>query len=195
MADRPKGKASVRVKPFKEVLAEKIEQIEASFAVPFGREDVQEPFVTKVVADEPDFIPQYETDGSACCDLRANVPLNGKNERKLAIPPGAVLVIDCGFSMQLPPGYEAQVRARSGLATKGLTMANGIGTIDEDYRDRMKVIAANIGRQIIVIEHKSRIAQMALKAVERFHFQSVEALDPVTGKKVRTGGLGSTGVE
>jgi len=183
---KPRVKATPRVQQFDDLMRDK----EAKLAVL----KLPDRPVTKVVADDPDFIPTYETPGAACCDLRADLPPDDKGERKLAIPPGAVVVIDVGFRMQLPEGYEAQIRARSGLATKGLTMANGIGTIDEDYRDGMKVIAANIGRQIIVIEHKQRIAQMALKAVERFTFDRVDELDPVP-EGGRKGGLGSTGLK
>jgi dUTP pyrophosphatase len=105
--------------------------------------------------------------------------------------PGHIEVVDCGFSMELPPGWEAQVRARSGLSTRGVTMANGVGTIDDDYRGRVSAILQNNGREIVVIKHGDRIAQMLLKPVYYFQWNVVDALgDTERGE----GGFGSTGV-
>jgi len=74
----------------------------------------------------PEFVPEYKTEGAACCDLKANI------KDILLIGVGETVKIPVGFKMQLPSGYEAQIRARSGLASKGLMVTNGIGTIDED---------------------------------------------------------------
>lgn len=139
---------------------------------------------TKILLDEPDFMPQYQTDGAAGADLYANLP-----EGNLTLKTGDIEVVDCGFCMALPMGWEAQIRPRSGLATKGLQVVNSPGTIDEDYRSRIKVILKNSGPKSIIIEHKQRFAQMVLKPVWQFDWEVVEKLD-VTN---RQGGLGSTG--
>jgi len=146
---------------------------------------------TKIKADHPDFIPQYKTRGAACCDLMANITepdVHGKYE--LTIIPGATVSVDCGFSIQLVPGYEAQVRSRSGMASRGLIVTNGIGTIDADYRGRLKVILTNVGKEVIVIRHKDRIAQMALKPVWYFVWDETDQLDE---SDRGAGGFGSTG--
>lgn len=178
MATKPKGKATATIPTFDQTLAKAVDK---------------RLIKTKIVLEDPDFLPKYETPGAACCDLYANLPKDIHGERKLAITPGSVLRISVGFKMQLPEGWEAQIRARSGLASRGLVVANGPGTIDDDYRDDLNVIIANIGRHIIHIEHKQRIAQMALKPVYEFHFDVVDKLDPVEGENARKGGFGSTG--
>ena len=145
----------------------------------------------KIKADHSDFIPQYKTRGAACCDLLANITapdVHGNHE--LTIIPGATVTVDCGFSMQLVPGYEAQVRSRSGMASRGLIVTNGIGTIDADYRGRLKVILTNVGKEVIVIRHKDRIAQMALKPVWYFVW---EESDDLEDSERGSGGFGSTG--
>jgi dUTP pyrophosphatase len=154
--------------------------------------------LTPIVADSPEFIPQYKTKGSACCDLRANLPPDPRGERKLTIAPGYTELVDCGFSIALPKGYEAQIRARSGLAAKGLICTNATeeqegGTIDDDYRLRLKVILSNVGRSIITIEHMDRIAQMSVRPCWYFEFDPVDDL-PESGDD-RVGGFGSTGVK
>lgn len=158
---------------------------------------------TPIVADVPEFIPQYETKGAACCDLKANLPLDLNGHRVLKLMPGHTVVVDCGFRIKLPASHEAQVRARSGWASKGVIVTNatdeqaGGGTIDEDYfrkSHRLKVILTNVGKNILVINHLERIAQMAIKPVWRFDFEAVEEFDGETDSD-RTGGLGSTGVQ
>jgi dUTP pyrophosphatase len=142
---------------------------------------------TRIVADDPLFIPEYKTAGAACCDLRANLPGGGF----LNIYPGSTVKIDCGFSIEIPPGYEAQIRSRSGWASKGVMMSNGIGTIDEDYRGRITVILTNTSAECYIINHGDRIGQMAIKPVYHFEFESSDSLS-VTERD--TGGFGSTGV-
>jgi len=140
---------------------------------------------TKIVLDDPEFLPQYQTDGAAGADLYANIP-----ESSVSLGPGERTIIDCGFSMQLPTGWEAQLRARSGLATKGLQVVNSPATIDEDYRGRIKVILKNCGDEVILINHKQRFAQMLIKPVWKFDWQVVENLDATDRGE---SGLGSTG--
>ena len=100
-------------------------------------------------------------------------------------------MIPCGFAMAIPHGYEAQVRPRSGLATKhGIGMPNSPGTVDSDYRGEMKVPLVNLGRASFVVEHGMRVAQMVIAPVTRAELVQVETLD----ETVRgAGGFGSTG--
>lgn len=145
----------------------------------------------KIKAEDPRFIPMYKTKGAAAADLIANIEPNEKNERAIRLMPGHIEVVDCGFSMALPPGWEAQIRARSGLASRGVTMANGVGTIDDDYRGRVTAILQNNGREIVVIKHGDRIAQMLLKPVYYFQWAVVDQLDETERGE---GGFGSTGL-
>lgn len=140
---------------------------------------------TKIILDEPDFLPQYQTDGSAGADLYANLP-----DGDISLGAGERAIVDCGFCMAIPVGWEAQIRARSGLATKGLQVVNGPATIDDDYRGRIKVLLKNVGDAPIEIKHKQRFAQMLLKPVWKFDWQVVESLDQTDRGE---SGLGSTG--
>lgn len=146
--------------------------------------------LAKIVADDPMFVPKYQTDGSACCDLVANVPMNSNNVRQLTIVHRGTVLVDCGFSMEVPPGYKANIMARSGWATKGLIVTNGPGQIDSDYRNRIKVIVTNVGAQNpVVIQHGERIAQMSIEPVYMFEWEMVSELSTTN----RLGGFGSTG--
>jgi dUTP pyrophosphatase len=133
----------------------------------------------------------YKTKGSAAVDLIANVPEDDKGDRIVRLLPGHIETIDAGFSMALPAGWEAQIRPRSGLAQRGVQITNSPGTIDEDYRGRLQVIVNNAGKEIILIKHGDRFAQMLLKPVWRFQWNMVKELS-VTERG--TGGFGSTGV-
>jgi dUTP pyrophosphatase len=143
-----------------------------------------------IVPDDAMFIPMYKTPGSAAADLVANIEPDGAGRREIKIGPGHIVTIDCGFRMALKPGWEVQIRARSGLARQGIQVTNGIGTIDEDYRGRVQVILNNAGREIVVIKHGDRIAQAALKPVYYFAWNVVTELDDTTRGQ---GGFGSTG--
>lgn len=132
----------------------------------------------------------YKSKGAAAADLIANIPPNETGERIIRLAPGHIETIDCGFSMALPPGWEAQIRCRSGMAQKGVQVTNGIGTIDDDYRGRLMVILNNAGREIVNIKHGDRFAQMALKPVWYFAWNMVNELDDTVRGE---GGLGSTG--
>lgn len=149
-------------------------------------------FLTKIVADSPEFIPQYKTDGSACCDLKANIPPDKDGQRTFYIGHLETAKVDVGFSMAIPQGFEAQVRARSGFAARGMIVTNGIGTIDEDYRGRMCVLLTNLSKDPWPIHHLDRIAQLALKPVYHFDFEPVDTLDTTERGE---GGFGSTGVK
>jgi dUTP pyrophosphatase len=141
---------------------------------------------TRIIAEDERFIPQYETEGAACCDLRAFLP-----EGSVVMEIGETRKIGCGFKIQMPEGYEAQIRSRSGRASKGIIVTNGIGTIDADFRFELCVVLTNLSKDKITIEHGDRIAQMAIKPVYYFDFEQVAQLDP----SERNGGFGSTGVK
>jgi len=130
-------------------------------------------------------LPAYQTELAAGLDLSADL------DAPVTLEPGAIALIPCGFAMALPPGFEAQVRPRSGLATKhGISMPNAPGTIDADYRGEVKVPLINLGRAAFVVEHGTRIAQMVIARVERAQVKEVERL---TETARGSGGFGSTG--
>lgn len=142
---------------------------------------------TKIVADDPMYVPGYQTPGSACVDLVANITEEGG---VLRLPHRGCYVVDCGFSMELPAGYKAEISARSSWASKGLLVANAPGQVDTDYRGRVRVAVLNAGKEIIVINHGDRIAQMSIAPVYLFDW----ILAPDLGDTQRgAGGFGSTG--
>ena len=105
--------------------------------------------------------------------------------------PGGIAAIPAGFAMALPPGYEAQVRPRSGLASRyGVTVVNAPGTIDADYRGEVKVALINLGREAFTVERGMRIAQMVIAAVPRVEVVEVQSLDETARG---AGGFGHTG--
>lgn len=106
------------------------------------------------------------------------------------IPPRQTVMIDCGFSMALPLGYKACISARSGHAKAGMVIPNAPGQLDADFRGRIVVLITNISKQLMIIEHGERFAQMWLEPVFRFGWETVEDLpDTLRG----AGGFGSTG--
>lgn len=130
-------------------------------------------------------LPEYETSGAAGMDLKANL-----DSGSIEIEPGERVLIPTGLRMEIPHGFEAQVRPRSGLALKkGLTVANAPGTIDEDYRGEIGVILINLGRLPVVIEDGERIAQLVIAPVCRAEWvrASLSATDRGDG------GFGHTG--
>jgi dUTP pyrophosphatase len=125
------------------------------------------------------------TEHAAGFDLCAAV---GQSTR---IEPGQIALIPCGFAMALPEGYEAQVRPRSGLASKhGITLVNSPGTIDSDYRGEVKVPLINLGKEPFAIERGMRIAQMLIAPVPKVRLIEVQDLDETARGK---GGFGHTG--
>ena len=130
-------------------------------------------------------LPSYQSAHAAAMDLHAAV------QEPLTIEPGHIALVGCGFAMALPDGYEAQVRPRSGLASKhGLTVVNSPGTIDADYRGEVKVALINLGAAPVVIDRGMRIAQLVVAPVTRAAWDPVEALP---GTDRGSGGFGSTG--
>ncbi|MFQ5446532.1 MAG: dUTP diphosphatase [Saprospiraceae bacterium] len=140
----------------------------------------------KIINKSPHPTPAYETKGSAGMDLRANLEapvVLGSLERTL---------VPTGLFIELPAGYEAQIRPRSGLAIKkGLTLVNTPGTIDSDYRGEIKVIVVNLSKEPPTIEPGERVAQMVIARYEQIHWQEVEVLSET---ERGAGGFGSTGV-
>jgi dUTP pyrophosphatase len=131
-------------------------------------------------------LPNYMSDHAAGADLCAAV------REQLTLLPGARALVPTGFSIALPPGYEAQIRPRSGLALRsGVTCLNSPGTIDADYRGEVQVVLANLGSEPVVIARGDRIAQMIVAPVSRASFDVVEQLPPTARGD---GGFGSTGV-
>jgi len=131
-------------------------------------------------------LPAYATEGSSGLDLRANIsePVEMGMLQRALIPTGLFL--------HIPPGYEAQVRPRSGLAIKqGLTILNTPGTIDCDYRGEIKVILINLGHEPQVIQPGDRIAQMVFQKIEKIQWQQVESLE---ASDRSAGGFGHSGV-
>ena len=132
-------------------------------------------------------LPSYATAQSAGMDLSAAL------EEALELGPGDRAMIPTGLSIALPPGYEAQIRPRSGLAVKhGITVLNSPGTIDADYRGEIKVILINHGKEAFTIERGMRIAQMVVERYETVGWEIVESLEE---SERGEGGFGSTGVE
>ena len=132
-------------------------------------------------------LPAYETAGSAGMDLRAAVA----EDAPVTLAPGARALVPTGLKVALEPGFEAQVRPRSGLALKhGLTCLNTPGTIDSDYRGEVGVILVNLGQEPFVIRRGERIAQMVIARHEQARIAEVDSLDETARG---AGGFGSTG--
>ena len=132
---------------------------------------------------EPLPLPRYETEHAAGLDLKADEPV--------ALDPGARALVPTGLALELPPGFEGQVRPRSGLALKhGVTLLNTPGTIDADYRGEVKVILANLGQAPVRFERGERIAQLVVAPVTQATLVETQALGE-TGRGA--GGFGSTG--
>jgi dUTP pyrophosphatase len=136
---------------------------------------------------DPDaLLPAYETDGAAGADLRARL------SAPVVIPPLGRAMIPTGLALELPSGYEAQIRPRSGLAAwKGVTVLNTPGTIDSDYRGELGVILINLGQEPFTARDGDRIAQIVIAPVVKARMVEAAALSET---KRGGGGLGSTGV-
>ena len=136
-------------------------------------------------ADLP--LPAYETAHAAGMDLRAAVPA----DEPLTLRPGDRHAVPTGLAMAIPPGFEGQVRPRSGLALRhGVTCLNSPGTVDADYRGEVKVILINHGPEAFVVRRGDRIAQLLISPVSRATWREVESLDETARG---AGGFGSTG--
>jgi len=139
----------------------------------------------KIVNRSDNPAPQYQTLHSAGMDIHAYL------EEDIRMNPMERVLVPTGLYIELPGGYEAQVRPRSGLAIKhGIMVLNTPGTIDADYRGEIKIILANLSNEIFTIKNGDRIAQLVINKYEKIEWETVEEL----GKTVRKGGgFGSTG--
>ena len=132
-------------------------------------------------------LPKQQSSGAAGVDLLAALGIS----EVVSVAPGHRAIVPCGFAIALPQGYEAQVRPRSGLASKyGVTVLNSPGTIDADYRGEVKVILINLGEAIFEIRRGDRIAQMVVAPVSAVGFSEKETLDAT---ERGSAGFGSTG--
>lgn len=141
--------------------------------------------VVKVIKNEGVTLPKYETSGAAGMDVRANI--------KEPIVLGSLdrVLIPLGLRLEIPEGYEVQVRPRSGLALKhGIGMVNSIGTIDSDYRGEIGAIIVNLSKEPYAIQPQERIGQLVLNKVEQIEWEVAEKLSE---SERGSGGFGSTG--
>ena len=130
-------------------------------------------------------IPEYKTQNSSGVDLYANI------EGEIVIKPLERKLIPTGIYVEIPEGCEGQIRARSGLALNhGITLTNGIGTVDSDYRGEIKVLLINLGKENYTIKRGDRIAQLVLIKYEKILFEEVDEIDETYRG---TGGFGHTG--
>lgn len=143
--------------------------------------------IVKIVNRSQWSLPQYATPLSAGVDLRADIP------EGIVLEPLGRAIVPTGFYLEIPAGYEAQVRPRSGLAAKkGVTVLNSPGTVDADYRGEVKVILVNLSSEPFTVEPGERIAQMVFARHEQVEWDEVEVLEE---SKRGAGGFGSTGVK
>jgi len=143
-----------------------------------------EEVIIKAVAEGE--LPEYETEGAAGMDLKARV------DAPMILEPGKRALVPTGLSIELPDGYEAQVRARSGLAAKfGVGLVNGVGTIDSDYRGEIKICLINHGEETFTVNDGDRVAQLVFARYEKVKLVNAEELEE-TGRA--DGGFGHTGV-
>jgi len=132
-------------------------------------------------------LPQYESAGAAGMDLRASL------EEELTVRPGQRVSVPTGIALEIPPGYEGQVRPRSGLAIRnGLTVLNAPGTVDSDYRGEVKVLLINLGEEPVTLRLGDRVAQLVFAPVVQAELVVVDSLE---ASKRGAGGFGHTGVK
>lgn len=140
----------------------------------------------KIVNTSINPLPEYKTLGASGMDLLAN------NHAPITIMPMERTLIPTGLFVEIPLGYEGQVRARSGLSIKnGITLVNCVGTIDSDYRGELKIPIINLGAEPFEIKQGDRVAQLIISKYERIDWESVESVEETHRG---TGGFGSTGV-
>jgi len=147
---------------------------------------MREPLLKILKADPRITLPKYESESAAGMDLRSFL------DEDVCIPPLARVKIPTGLKLEIPQGYEAQVRPRSGLAIKtGLTVLNSPGTIDSDYRGDLEIILINLGSENVIIKDGERIAQLVVAPVSRVNIEEAKEL---TLTKRGGAGFGSSGV-
>jgi dUTP pyrophosphatase len=143
--------------------------------------------VVRIVKKDPSLpLPRYETAGAAGMDLRAFLA------EDVEIPPRGRVSLPTGLFLEIPPGYEAQVRPRSGIAAKyGVTVLNSPGTIDSDYRGELRILLINLGEEAFTVRNGDRIAQLVISPVSRLALEEGIVLAET---ERGSGGFGSTGI-
>lgn len=143
------------------------------------------PVQVRIINRSKNPLPEYATSGSSGMDIRADL------EHSITIQPSERMLVPTGIFLEIPNGYEVQIRPRSGLAIKqGITCLNTPGTIDADYRGEVKVILINLSQEEQMIQPGDRIAQMVLQQVEKIEWVVSESLNE---SERGSGGFGSTG--
>ncbi len=141
----------------------------------------------KLINESNNELPSYSTPGASGMDLRAFL------DEPIVINPMEIKLVPTGIKAEVPKGYEIQIRARSGLALKyGISLVNGIGTIDSDYRGEIGVILINLGKEDFVINNGDRIAQMV---VAKYEYAEIEEVKELTETERGPGGFGSSGIK
>ena len=141
----------------------------------------------KIINKSTNEIPSYATEHSAGMDLRAFLP------NSIVLQPMERQMIPTGIYIELPDGYEAQIRCRSGLAIKnGISVINGIGTVDTDFRGELCVLLVNLSKKLFTINNGDRIAQMVIKKYEKCEWEQVNELSETERGE---GGFSSTGIK
>ena len=147
--------------------------------------------VIKICNKSNNALPAYSTSLSAGMDIRANLP-----DGPIKLFPFERALIPTGLFIEVPEGFEAQIRPRSGLALKkGVTVLNSPGTIDADYRGEVGVILINFSNEVFEIAHGERIAQMVIAKHERVEFVKVESVDELSSTERGAGSYGHTGTK
>lgn len=142
----------------------------------------------KIINKSSNPLPFYQTEGSAGMDLYANI------ETPIELDSLERQLISTGVFIELPLGFEAQIRPRSGLAFKnGISIVNSPGTIDADYRGEIKILLVNLSKNKFVIQSGERIAQMVVAKHERVNWQEVQTIEELSQTDRGSGGYGSTG--
>lgn len=158
-----------------------------AYCLTAGKNTIFAPMKVKIVNQSRHPLPTYETTGSAGMDIRAQL------DDPVVLQPLERTLIPTGLYIELPQGYEAQIRPRSGLAAKkGITVANAPGTIDSDYRGEIKVIVINLSNDTHTLQDGERVAQMVIAKHEQVGWEEV---DQLTGTERGAGGFGHTGTK
>lgn len=140
----------------------------------------------KIINKSNNQLPNYQTPGSSGLDLRANI------DETIEIKPFDRVLVPTGLFLEIPLGFEAQIRPRSGLALKqGITVLNSPGTIDADYRGEIQILLINLSNQPVFINHGDRIAQIVFAKIEQV---AIAEVNSISNSERGLGGFGSTGI-
>jgi len=132
---------------------------------------------TKIIADEPMFVPEYENEGSACASLVANIPVDVAGNRRISLTSRSQVKVDCGISIDLPEGWQAKITPAIKFSERGMVIKNSPAVVD--HRNKVEVLLGNVGKEIIVINHGDKFAQVEPVPVHHFEWEVVdEFVDP-----------------